>query len=36
MMSFAQIPVGLLEQDAGGDIPIIDVSFPMVDVQKKV
>lgn len=27
---------GLLEQDAGGEVPIIDVSFPMVDVKKKV
>ena len=27
---------GYLEQDAGGEIPVIDVSFPMVDVKKEV
>ena len=26
----------LLEKDAGGEVPIIDVSFPMVDVKKQV
>ena len=25
-----------LEKDAGGKVPIIDVSFPMVDVKKAV
>ncbi len=26
----------LIEEDAGGEVPIIDVSFPMIDMKKKV